>query len=186
MPGFAHFDPTAKGLAAPGSAAIRQASHGDLDALAAFKLAVVTRSRDDWASMIDKSLEDDRLLLVADIEGEIAGFAQAHFLEQHPVDYGPAGFYLTGVTVLSDYRRAGIGRTFTRARLDWIRERASEAWYFANAENRTSIQLHLEFGFEEVQRAQSIHGVTFDGGEGILLRVSLDGGTSHEEVHARP
>ena len=92
---------------------------------------------------------------------------------QHPVDHGPAGFYLTGVTVLSGYRRAGLGRSFTVARLDWIRKRADEAWYFANADNRTSIQLHLEFGFEEVRRAQVIHGVTFDGGEGILFRSVL-------------
>lgn len=174
MPKFAPYDLTAKGLGAPVRAVIRRATHDDLDALAALKLAVVTRSRDDWADMIDKSLEDDRLLLVADIEGEIAGFAQAHFLEQHPVNHGPAGFYLTGVTVLSNYRRAGLGRSFTVSRLDWIRKRADEAWYFANADNRTSIQLHLEFGFEEVWRAQVIHGVTFDGGEGILFRSSLD------------
>lgn len=173
MANFAPFDPDSKGTSAPVSAVIREASHDDLDALAGFKLAVVRRSRDDWADMIDKSLEDDRSLLVADIEGEIAGFAQANFLEQHPVDHGPAGFYLTGVTVLSDYRRAGLGRSFTVARLDWIRERANEVWYFASSVDQSSIELHLAFGFEEVQRARAIQGVTFDSGEGILFRANL-------------
>lgn len=75
--------------------------------------------------------------------------------------------------MLSDYRRAGLGRSFTVARLDWIRERANEVWYFASSANQSSIELHLAFGFEEVQRARAIQGVTFDSGEGILFRADL-------------
>ena len=75
--------------------------------------------------------------------------------------------------MLSDYRRAGLGRSFTVARLDWIRERANEVWYFASSVDQSSIELHLAFGFEEVQRARAIQGVTFDSGEGILFRADL-------------
>lgn len=124
--------------------------------------------------MIGKSLEGNRLLLVANVDGHIAAFAQAHFLDEHPVDHGPAGCYLTGVTVVPSYRRSGLGRELTVARLDWINDRADEAWYFANANNRSSIQLHREFGFVEVGRAPIIHGVNFSGdGEGVLFRASL-------------
>jgi L-amino acid N-acyltransferase YncA len=56
-------------------------------------------------------------------------------------------------------------------RLDWIRRRAAEAWFFANARNTASIALHRELGFEEVSRRFSFPGLTFDGGDGILFRL---------------
>ena len=170
MPDFAPFDPDATGSGAPVRALIREATHDDLDSLAAIRLAVVTRTREDWATVIDKALDDDRLLLVAEIDGEIGAFAQSHYLEEHPVDHGPAGFYLTGVTVIPAHRRTGLGRTLTAARLDWIGQRADTAWFFASADNAASIRLHEEFGFGEVCRGPVIHGVTFDSGEGILFR----------------
>ena len=187
MPAFAHFDPTVKGLAAPVSAVIRQATAEDLDGLAAIKLAVVTRTRERWAELIGEGQDlDDQLLLVATVGDTVAAFAQAVRFDEHPTVPGPAGYYLCGVTVQPEFRRMGLGRRLTVVRLDWIRERADEAWCFANADNRASIHLHRAFGFEEVQRARTIHGVTFGAGEGILFRSSLDGGTSREEVHARP
>lgn len=66
---------------------IREATAADLDALAAIELAAVTRTRADWIEMIEKVRGHDRLLLVADMGGEIAGFAQTHFLAEHPVDH---------------------------------------------------------------------------------------------------
>jgi phosphinothricin acetyltransferase len=154
----------------PDLAGIREATAADIDALAAIELAAVSRTRDDWIDMVEKARSDDRLLLVADLAGAIAGFAQTHFLAEHPIDAAPAGFYLTGVTVIPGYRRAGLGHAFTKRRLEWIRERANEAWYFANANNEASIQLHTAFGFIEMSRAGHIHGVEFEGGEGILFR----------------
>lgn len=173
MPDFAPYDPDARGSGAPIRAVIRPATHDDLDQLSGFTLAVVTRSRDDWAVMIDKSLAADRLLLVAEVGGRIVAFAQSHHLDEHPNDHGPAGFYLTGVTVQPAYRRSGLGRDMTVARLDWINDRADEAWYFASVENLASIHLHREFGFEEVRRASVLHGVSFDSGEGVLFRSDL-------------
>jgi hypothetical protein len=62
----------------------------------------------------------------------------------------------------------------TDKRLRWIGERAREAWFFANARNQASIDLHRRFGFEEVSRSFSFPGLAFDGGEGILFRVRLN------------
>ena len=90
-----------------------------------------------------------------------------------PADTGPLGYYLTGVFVAPDRRHGGIGTALTQARLDWIGERADAAWFFANARNAASIELHRRFGFEEVSRRFSFPGLTFDGGEGILFRARL-------------
>ena len=187
MPGFAPYDPDSRGRDAPVSGVISQATLDDLDALTLIELTAITRTPADWQKVIDKAFDDpDRLLLLAEVDGDIAGFAQTNFLEKHPVKYGPAGFYLTGVTVIPAYRRRGLGRALTAARLDWIRERANEVWYFASSANQSSIELHLAFGFEEVQRAHAIHGVTFNAGQGILFHSSLDARASRGEAHGRP
>jgi aminoglycoside 6'-N-acetyltransferase I len=52
----------------------------------------------------------------------------------------------------------------------WIFERAGEAYYFANSVNRTSHDLHVEFGFREVERPIWAPGVRFTDGEGVLYR----------------
>jgi ribosomal protein S18 acetylase RimI-like enzyme len=149
---------------------LRAATHDDIEGLLAFDMTVVVRTREDWDAVIDKAASGERLLLVA-----------AHHLDEHPVDHAPSGWYLTGVTVLPPYRRAGLARRLTTARLGWIAERTDEAWYFANAQNAASIRLHDELGFTEVSRAAAIHGVTFADGEGILFRrIPAGGGCSTE------
>lgn len=173
MPHYATYDP--EGTGEPLAAVLRAATHDDIDGLLAYDMTVVVRTRDDWAEAIDKTLRGERLLLVADVDGTIAAFAQAHHLDEHAVDHAPAGHYLTGVTVLPGFRRAGLARGLTSARLDWIGERADAAWYFAAAQNAASIRLHKELGFTEVLRATSIHGVLFEGDEGVLFRRDLGG-----------
>jgi aminoglycoside 6'-N-acetyltransferase I len=153
-------------------ARLRPATHQDVDGLLAFDMTVVVRTRDDWNTAIDKAVRGERLLLVAEVDGVIAAFGQAHHLDEHAIDSAPPGWYLTGVTVLPAYRRAGLARRLTTARLDWISERADETWYFANAQNAASIRLHEALGFSEVSRAPAIHGVSFDGGEGVLFRLA--------------
>jgi ribosomal protein S18 acetylase RimI-like enzyme len=78
-----------------------------------------------------------------------------------------------GLVITPAYRRRGIGAELTRRRLEWIAERAGEAFYFVNAQNRASIALHDEFQFEEVTREFTYPGVTFKGGAGIVYRKTL-------------
>ena len=158
-----------------GDVRLRPATHDDVEGLLAFDMTLVVRTRDDWTAAIDKAIRGERLLQVAEVDGVIAAFGQAHHLEEHPDDHAPAGWFLTGVTVLPDHRRQGLGLSLTTARLDWIADHAGAAWYFANAGNAASIRLHAGLGFVEVSRASSIHGVAFAGGEGILFRRSLAG-----------
>jgi ribosomal protein S18 acetylase RimI-like enzyme len=104
------------------------------------------------------------------------GYGRARLFEpapDAPADTVPPGYYLTGLFVLPEQRGRGIGTALTRVRLDWIGERAADAWFFANARNTASIELHRRLGFEEVSRRFSFPGLTFEGGEGILFRLRL-------------
>jgi phosphinothricin acetyltransferase len=54
----------------------------------------------------------------------------------------------------------------------WVWERAPEVWCFVSAANPVSMDLHVALGFVEVRRAPALQGVTFDCGEGVLLRAT--------------
>jgi ribosomal protein S18 acetylase RimI-like enzyme len=157
---------------------IRPAEGTDLDACLPLALAAAPeRSAADWRASLLRDVEDLSChLVVAAIPGGIAGYGRVRHFEpstEAPTDTAPGGYYLAGVFVATEQRGRGIGAALTSARLVWIRERAGEAWFFANARNATSIGLHRRFGFEEVTRRFSFPGLTFEGGEGILFRLDL-------------
>lgn len=103
-------------------------------------------------------LDDDRrLVLVADHDEQVHGYASATFLNAEAGDgLGVPGWYLSGVVINPASRRRGLGAQLTAARLDSIDEKADTAWYFVNAENRASIALHDKFGFVEHARGPRI------------------------------
>jgi len=115
-------------------------------------------------------------LWVARLGGEAVAFARLAYQER-PADcvpnHQPAGWYMTGVIVDEAHRRRGIARRLTRARIDFLLPRAAEVYYVANARNRSSIDLHADFGFEELTRDFHAPRVSFTGGEGILFRLDL-------------
>ena len=76
--------------------------------------------------------------------------------------------------MLPEFRRRGIGRNLTQVRLDWIRQRDSRAYYFANIRNQASIDLHRRFSFVEVTRDFIYPSTSFVGGVGALFRVDLN------------
>ncbi|WP_404433403.1 GNAT family N-acetyltransferase [Microbacterium lacus] len=111
----------------------------------------------------------DRHLLVAECDGRVLGWAAIHYLSRSDGLAG-RGHYLAGVTVDPPERRRGVGLALTRARLDWIWERADIAWYFVNAQNTVSIALHENLGFELVGTSAGVHGADFSGGLGLIFR----------------
>jgi len=141
------------------------------------RIVVPQRSAADWRDAFLRDLDDpERRLVVAESGGAIIGYGRACLFESEPqarADTAPDGYYLVGIVVDPDRRRGGVGAALTQARLDWISERANDAWFFANARNTASIELHRRFGFEEVTRHFSFPRVRFDGGEGILFRLRL-------------
>jgi len=157
---------------------VRHGRDADLDECAELAfLAEPERSPTDWRAALSLDVgHDEHRLVVAESGGAIVGYGRARLYEPAPgapADAAPRGYYLTGVFVRDDCRRRGVAAALTQARLDWISARADEAWFFANARNTASIELHRPFGFEEVTRRFSFPGVTFGGGEGILFRLSL-------------
>lgn len=186
MSEFAEFDPQGgrrARLTGASGLVLRPAEPRDLDALAALRAAREgedpTRSRGVFTRVLQAAPGGDRLLLVAERAGEILGYGRAGPWTpppDAPRNPAPAGWYLLGVVVAPEHRRRGVGSALTRARLDWIAERASCAWYFASARNRVTLALHERFGFVEVTRDFRFPGVSFTGGVGILFRAELGGG----------
>jgi ribosomal protein S18 acetylase RimI-like enzyme len=123
------------------------------------------------------------LVLVAETEGRVAGFAKLRYLrkgEEHGAGSGPDGWYLTGIVVDPPYRRQGIGSKLTEARLEWISKRGRSVYYFTNARPQVRIALHRQFGFVEIARGPEFGCVTFEGGEGILWKADLSGFASEK------
>ena len=119
----------------------------------------------------------DRLMLVALVGDELAGFGRAARWQRPPRampdNIAPSGWYLLGVVVRDRWRRRGLALELTRQRLGWIGERADEAYYFSNARHRASIELHRQLGFVEVTRDFTFPDASFEDGEGILFRIDL-------------
>jgi ribosomal protein S18 acetylase RimI-like enzyme len=119
---------------------------------------------------------DRFIILVADVHGSVVGYGKCCF--HTPADDAPAniaakGWYLMGVIVAPEFRRRRVAHQLTQARLQWLACRASKAYYFANVQNRVSIELHRQFGFDEVTRDFSFPNTTFTGGVGVLFEVDL-------------
>jgi ribosomal protein S18 acetylase RimI-like enzyme len=157
---------------------VRSGGDADIEECVALAcLAAPERSATHWRGSLLREVQDpEHQLAVADIGEAIVAYGRAGLFEREPeapAGTAPRGYYLTGVFVRPDQRRGGIGAALTQARLDWIAERADDAWFFANARNVASIDLHRRFGFEEVTRRFSFPGLMFEGGEGILFRLRL-------------
>lgn len=138
--------------------------------------AVTARLRDDV-------VDPDRLVLVARdrVDGGLLGYGRVGFLrppditsaDRAPTGCAPAGWYLIGLVVDPEQRRRGIGTALTTARMRSVGDRADHVWYFTNARNRVSLELHAGLGFREMTRDFWVPGVTFDGGVGVLGRAIL-------------
>jgi ribosomal protein S18 acetylase RimI-like enzyme len=166
---------------------VRPAVPGDVPAYAALLAAYDGRPDGTHRERLRERLRAGRgAMLVAEVGGAFAGAGRVAWLDpggERPV---PPGYYLIGLIVDREQRRAGVGEALTRARMDWTLERAEAVWYFANANNGPSLDLHARLGFEEVTRDFEVPGVTFDGGVGVLGRATAasvraaQSGGSHE------
>jgi ribosomal protein S18 acetylase RimI-like enzyme len=152
---------------------VRPAVAGDVPAYAALLAAYDGRPDDEHRERLRRRLRAGTgAVLVAEVEGAFAGAGRVVWLEPEGDRPPPPGYYLVGLIVDPGQRRAGVGEALTRARVDWTLARADAVWYFANAANRASLDLHARMGFEEVTRDFEVPGVTFDGGAGVLARAT--------------
>lgn len=85
------------------------------------------------AQALAKPLPDDDLWLVADLDGEAVGDAQAHVHQpvvdaaiQPGLDPGRRRVYLGYLAVQAEHRGSGIGRRLLAAVEDWARQKGAE------------------------------------------------------------
>ncbi|MFH1501636.1 MAG: GNAT family N-acetyltransferase [Candidatus Eisenbacteria bacterium] len=183
---FTEFDATRSGAAGEpygSELEVRRARPADAPAVGLISArregTAPSRSAETFRRLISECERGDPcIVLVALVGSEVVGFGKAKLIalpDDVNAGIAPEGWYLTGVVVDPAHRRRGVGRRLTRERLKLLASRSDTAYYFANARNGASIALHREFGFVEVARGPLIMGETFEGGEGVLLRVSLGG-----------
>jgi ribosomal protein S18 acetylase RimI-like enzyme len=173
VPEFANFDPERGAL--PWDASVRSITGSDVNDVGRIHAARAGIETARAEAVVRGWLEDaGRLVMVAEHDGQVHGYGSATLLEGAAQDgTDPTGWYLTGVVVAPSSRRHGLGTQLTSARLEALARVADTAWYFVNAKNQASIDLHAKLGFIEHARAERIAGVDFDGGEGILFRCDL-------------
>ena len=175
---WALYDPDAAAHPLPANLSIRPASAGDCAAIAAIEArrdgVDAGRAQDRCVAQLG---DPDLLLLVALIGDGVQGFGRAGRFGSNQPDGStslPDGWYLLGMIVVDAWRRHGIGRELTRHRLAWIAQRADAAYYFANARNAASVDLHRALGFAEAARLASGAEMNFEGGEGVLWRIDFE------------
>ena len=111
---------------------------------------------------------ESKTVQVAVYHSQIVGLAKTHWHAQAD-GLAPAGHYLGGIIVHPSWRQQGIGQALTAARLRWIAQRATRAYYFTNEQNQASRALHAKLGFERLAEAEEIHSVRADDGTSKLL-----------------
>lgn len=168
---FVPYEPAPDERLARVGTVLAEAGEGDAEALGALQAGVRGGDASQWAERIGRVAGGERSAVVlARVDGDIAGYANVTHLDAHPVDGAPGGFYLTGVTVTQRWRRRGVGGLLTRWRMDWVWQRDTDVRCFISVRNRASVDMHRALGFSPVRSGSSFQGVTFTGGEGVLLR----------------
>lgn len=172
-PIFAPHQPNAHGVPLP-DVVIRTACRDDLPRTAALAVQRDGGVLAEWATIQGRQFDDDnRVLLVAERHGEVLGYAWLAWLT--PVADGgrnaPDGWYLSGIAVAPAFRRRGIGRRLTWARIRWVLQRQPAVFYVVSASNQSSRALHAELGFREVSDDFVVPGLVFANDDGILCRL---------------
>lgn len=150
---------------------IRSALPQDADALATVMSArggVV----EDHAGQAARLIERLDVLLIAETRSAAVGWCGIQRFAIRP-DAEPE-WLIAGLTVIPEARRRGVAARLLHEVLRLTGEAAPGESIFSviNARNPASIDLHEGLGFVEVERAASLAGIEFTGGEGVLLRYS--------------
>jgi ribosomal protein S18 acetylase RimI-like enzyme len=169
---FAAYEPKAGRGSTPANLLVREATGADVEGCVAIIMAVNGGDPAGWRGMFERTVAaEDQALFVADVDGEIAGYARIvdhHVADDSPAGAAPGGYYLMGLAIPAGWRRRGLAAALTSARLSWAWSRTDKVFYVASLQNLASLDLHRGLGFEEVTREFSYPGIDFAGGVGVL------------------
>ncbi len=169
MNDFVAYEPAAHGVPSGRAVGIRSAAEAD-----AHGLATVMSARggelEGHLTTARRRIAQLPVLLIAERDGRAVGWCGA---QRCRIDTDRAQEWMVaGLTVLPKHRRQGIaGRLLQGVLMSLGRDVPGEPLFsVVNALNPASIDLHLGAGFEEVDRGATFAGISFTGGEGVLLR----------------
>ncbi|MFP5417066.1 MAG: N-acetyltransferase family protein [Actinomycetes bacterium] len=170
---IAPFAPDAHGVPLP-DAVVRLADRVDLCRTGALSAQREGGDPAEWTAQHERRFDDERhTLVVAEYRGEIIGYGWLSWLTP-TADGGrnaPDGWYLSGVVVSPDFRRRGLGRRLTQARIEWALAHGGAVHYVVAARNHASRTLHSSLGFQEITTDFTLPGVVFGNNDGILCRL---------------
>lgn len=112
--------------------------------------------------------KNDSFILAASVNHRIVGFGKAKCFQGATLEF--PGWYLSGLIVEPRYRHGNIGTLLTVDRLEKIKQLVAEAYYFANATNKVTIELHKKLGFKLIKEPFVFPEVSFSKSHGQLYR----------------
>lgn len=122
-----------------------------------------------------EKIPSQRTYFLAFDEKELIAFAGARFYDQdqHENMYKtkkllPTGWYLRGIRVNRDWQRLGIARLLTQKRLNWLNEKSERVYVYLTDENKETIPMYRELGFEDHSRGWEYLSEEIDK-KGLLL-----------------
>ncbi|HEY5437344.1 MAG TPA: GNAT family N-acetyltransferase [Acidimicrobiales bacterium] len=137
-----------------GEIVIRVAEPSDSTACALLISDHESGAFEDWRSRFEIDLANPRrLFLVATVDDSVLGYGHTtfHSRDAHEESTSsPSGYFLSGLMVSPDYRRKGIGKFLTIARINKLRQVTDHIYYGAERGNLATIDLHAQLGFENV------------------------------------
>lgn len=176
------FSPEVKSSEAPAGLIFRLVQRGDREVITRLMaernpnqdISVAYKTTDRELDTVEK--DPNYRLYVAELDGEVAGFCRYYHSSGLPVAKkvypAPEGWYGMGILVAPAFRRSGIARFLSENRLRTLKEQgASELYSIVDGKNLTSMRMHREFGFEEVERGPGFLQVKLESGEGVLFRI---------------
>jgi ribosomal protein S18 acetylase RimI-like enzyme len=143
---------------------IREAAHQDLDAVVALweELMAIHHGLDsrfriragdgpklyrDWVG--ETLAGDDRVLLVAEIDGTVVGFIHGYLKPSPPPMTPKLGGAVSDLVVADSHRRRRVGTRLVEAASDWFREKgAVEVTLNAAVRNQGASEFWHATGFE--------------------------------------
>lgn len=178
------FDSSYKSAAAPEGLVFRLANRQDCHAISTL---MAERNPSQSFAEVEASTnrEIDRVesgvsykLYVAELNGEVVGLCRFYHSEGLPpskkIYPSPEGWYGMGILVSPKFRRQNIANFLSSKRVEVLKSLGVKEFYsIVDASNLTSMKMHKEFGYVEVERAPGFMQVSFNGGIGCLFKLSI-------------